>query len=388
MPYSQFNRKLQLRVAYLKAKGWQQNQIAAELNIPEVQVSRVLKAAKANGFLEANPRFDEKKCTPKELAELKLGDRLEGLLPGLQKVAAGNGIDISTSVSRIHVMPHSASGVSPADIRQRLALFAAFSAPDLIQRLGVSKLCGVTWGFTVASVVEALEAYDCSVLKPHNKRTFIATCGEPYSMEPESSSSSRIVLKLNRLQEGNTRTAFTLTGVPAFIPPEFDYDAILPFIHRHTAFGMIFGSSALKRRRAKINKLDTVITSVGAIAKPTSTFHDELVRKSGLNADELKELTFGDIGGVSMERGGLDEEDQVQFRKISKMWIGITLHDLRKVVERAAEKKKPGVVVLTIGKHKARVVYEAVRRGLVSELFIDQDLAFALADLIKKPPSD
>ena len=142
------------------------------------------------------------------------------------------------------------------------------------------------------------------------------------------------------------------------------------------------------RGKALISKIDTVLTSVGAMSTPVSTFHGELVKQSGLKVGELKELTYGDVGGASLERAGLDAESHRQFERVANMWMGITPEDLQSVVKRAAGSKKPGVIIVTFGKHKARIVFEAVRRGLVSELFIDQDLAFSLLELCQNPPED
>jgi hypothetical protein len=69
------------------------------------------------------------------------------------------------------------------------------------------------------------------------------------------------------------------------------------------------------------------------------------------------------------------------------MFTGITIADIEALAKRTAvsdgQDRRPGIVVLAIGENKARIVYEVVRRGLVTELIIDHDLAFELGRLCK-----
>ena len=45
----------------------------------------------------------------------------------------------------------------------------------------------------------------------------------------------------------------------------------------------------------------------------------------------------------------------------------------------------PGIIVLAIGANKASVVHEALRRGLIQHLFMDEDLADRLGEICAVP---
>jgi len=112
------------------------------------------------------------------------------------------------------------------------------------------------------------------------------------------------------------------------------------------------------------------------------------MNKSGCSLAELKELAHGNIGGVLIKRSKLAPAADEKFERIAATWIGVSEEDLKNVVASSASKrkKKPGVVVLAIGANKAEIVRAVVSRGLVSELFVDQELATKLAELCGLDP--
>jgi DNA-binding transcriptional regulator LsrR (DeoR family) len=302
-------------------------------------------------------------------------------------VAIRAGRPKNLALRRIHVLPSGGSGGSPRLPDDRLIDFASCVAPELLARVANSNVCGVTWGKTLGKAVEAVARLDPTPLR-NGRRQFIATCGEPFSMEALESSSSHIAESLNNLQGGNGDNISTLRGIPAFIPQEFNRNQkIIQFIHGHTAFGRIFGKSPAERQKSAISELDTVITSVGMFEDPPTKFVKELMAVSGCDLADLKKLAHGDIGGVLIRRSDLTEGEAGDFARIADMWIGISSEDLKGVVARSAGTAQPGVVVLAIGANKADIVYEVVHRGLVSELFVDQDLAFGLAKLCGVDPN-
>jgi DNA-binding transcriptional regulator LsrR (DeoR family) len=370
-----------MHVAYLISQGFRPRQISQFLNWPkEPQITRLMNQAREDGYIASVPAFNFEKCKPEDLAELENLDLSIRLCQQLRAVATIARSDGHVPLRGIRILPSNGSGQGPVSIEERQKYFSACVAAELLARIARSRVCGVTWGHTLAKAVDAVARLHPESLRK-GKRQFIAICGEPFSMEALQASSSHIAESLNSLQGGKGAEVSTLRGIPAFIPPGFNRDEILRFIHGHTAYGRIFGKTPGKQKGSVISELDTVLTSVGTFEDPPSKFVEELMAKSNCDLACLKKLAKGDIGGVLIRHSDLPEAEAKEFARIAAMWIGVSEEDLKGVVTRSAHmrKKKPGVVVLAIGANKTDIIYEVVRRGMVSELFVDQELAAGLA---------
>src|SRR5262249_441522 len=99
--------------------------------------------------------------------------------------------------------------------------------------------------------------------------------------------------------------------------------------------------------------------------------------------ERLRSLVVGDLGSVLIPVPGRKQDQEV--KELNELRNGIQLKHLEAIAERAARSQSsPGVVVVAIGKNKARVLCELVHRGLINELIIDQDLAKALEVLLRQ----
>jgi DNA-binding transcriptional regulator LsrR (DeoR family) len=179
---------------------------------------------------------------------------------------------------------------------------------------------------------------------------------------------------------GTNDTALSLGAVPDRIPTAFFRDegankVIREFLNCVSGYNQIYsGPSAL------VHQIDTVLTSVGSCyGKSNDPWLNELVRRDGLKTDKLDRLTRGDIGGVFLPRDGLTPPDRQLVEELNQRWTGISEVHLRECARRASAAGRPGVIILAVGRFKAEVVRESVRRGLVNELIVDQDLAGELA---------
>ena len=64
------------------------------------------------------------------------------------------------------------------------------------------------------------------------------------------------------------------------------------------------------------------------------------------------------------------------------MWTGVRLKHLQRIAQQAERRKRPGVIVVSLGIDRAEIIAEAVRCGLINELIVDRSLADALARVL------
>jgi DNA-binding transcriptional regulator LsrR (DeoR family) len=65
----------------------------------------------------------------------------------------------------------------------------------------------------------------------------------------------------------------------------------------------------------------------------------------------------------------------------NRRWTGISLEQYAACAQRSVAQQSPGVVVVAIGKNKAEAVHDAVARGLINNLLVDEELALAVDSL-------
>jgi len=127
-----------------------------------------------------------------------------------------------------------------------------------------------------------------------------------------------------------------------------------------------------------IDRLDTILTGVGAPTHPRGYWGDALISTKGINCEALSTLITGDIGGVLLPHSIIKDNEPNAFKILRHGWMGITEEKMQKCAENAFHNKTAGVIVVAIGANKAKSVYESMKRKLVNTLVIDLDLAEAL----------
>ena len=262
---------------------------------------------------------------------------------------------------------------------ERTRYFSGQVAPLLVSLLSQASHAGVAWGRTVAAAISGVKRL-CELPPPRFRDPLVcvATVGGlvgELKVRAESSSSilaSRLAEAIN----GDWEHLYTLHGLEAFISYLDNSEEI--HIHkkrvsRFPNYQAIFGAPG---RAGVIDRLDAIITSCGDAHHYNQFWTTELPRL-GVSPEKLNRLTYGNIGGVLLEREGLAPADQALCDDIARRWTGIT----RQHYEQCAQ-RKPGVIALALGHNKADVVLKCVELGLISELLIDEDLAMALWDKV------
>lgn len=365
------------QVAYLISRGFPQQEAGGLLGMNTNDVARLVRHARALGLLK-RPVFSEDvflRLWPNSKRRINLESLRFGLklLKGLQTNAQREHRRIAlTQVKVLSTVSYETTSDAWAD---RLSDFGRQALPYFHDVLLKAKVCALGWGGTVGAIISAAEQEGFSESLPHP--TLAATCGELFDYLDFGNASSSLVERLHLLLGGKKSAAYTFRGVPAMLN-----DAALRnfYLQKHPGYRAVFGPGGFDDR------FDAISTSVGTFEQQgVHAFKRALIAEWGATEDSLKEISWGDLGGVLVPRKKLTVEGKKEFERISSLWTGITLEHYRKTATRAAglatsqAKEIPGVVVFAIGNNKAEIVHEIVKAGLVNRIVIDLDLAKALA---------
>lgn len=258
---------------------------------------------------------------------------------------------------------------------RRIRAFGNDVSPYLVSLLEKAVSVGVSWGETTAAAIGKLTLPDPS--RRSCPIVCVATVGGAVGELHANADNSASILA-NTLAEalnGDSDNAITLHGVPAFISYPKDrakVDVIQDFIanlENHRAIVDRGGNNG------RANRLGAILTSCGNAGQ--GKFWEKELLRMGIDTATFARLTFGDIGGVLLKKPDLSPGDETLFGDIESRWTGITRGHYEKCALR-----NPGVILLALAANKAEIVLKCVELGLVSELIIDSDLAWAINDKI------
>jgi DNA-binding transcriptional regulator LsrR (DeoR family) len=365
-----------LKAAYLCAeRDLTQAEVGRLLGgLSQSRVSRLLKRADERGWLHRSYRFVTDGLPDDLLAQLKRLVEPSTLVDRLARIESTTRVP----VRRVHVLDCGANRDNKRAITARLTRFGRAAAPPLGELLQRSDTFAVTWGGTISHVVEGLK--HAPPMLPRANR-YVPVCGEPLDQASSQETSSHLAERLHDIVRSTALPPPSLTGVPALIGRRFhgaDARGIRRFVEQAGSFREVFGKAS-----PLINKVDSLLTSVGPAQRPMGFVHEELLKAGStshtkLTTSALSRLVAGDIGGVLIPRRHLGARDRAQVERLNEMWTGATLAHLERVARQAARSNRPGVILVSIGDDRAEIVAEAVRYGLVNELIIDRHLADAL----------
>ena len=370
-----------LAAAFLRGE-FQLSQVEIGLllgGLSQSRVSRLLKLAEMRHWLDVRYRFlAGDLLTPERLGEFRALVKPKELLEVLESVKSETGV----GVREIRVVDTGGGGTSEraTDLRLiRLGRGAATRVGELLQR---SAVFAVTWGTTVSNIVEALAAAPPRLVRPVQ---FVPVCAEPHLRSSNKDTSSHLVARLHQLLQPQAPPPPSLTGVPALIPRGFtgeDAKSIRRFINQTASYSEIFAG-----KDPLINRVDTLITSVGPSKYPMGFIHDEVLSagslpRKKLTSARLSSLVVGDIGGVLIPRRDLSRADRAEVEALNAMWTGIHLKHLQRIARNARRNNRPGVIVVSLD--RPEIVAEVIRQGLVNELIIDRPSTLKVAQLLEE----
>ncbi len=386
-----------LAAAALAAQGKTQSEIAAELDLSQSAVSRVLRDVQDYIQIERSFRWDRlapdvQQEVRRRMSHREIGDRVARLAlahgqpaPGVLVVPLGEVTELGPQF-------------------EAFATPAAMALRDLLEE--VRGRVGVAWGSTLWHTTQALRSI--LPLRPFRERIpieFVPLCGDPLIViDPQERyadrTSSRIVSDLSKAVNGDEPRPAWLGLVPAFIPRAFkrhEIRVIDRLIDLAPQYARIFGPRipASRPMPAPIaGDLHMIITAAGPSKRPLGFGRNPLLGLKEAESRALAENIYGDIGGAllprlsetSGRRGG-EPLPHPLVQELRKRWTGLKIEHLKACSTRAfseRSKSRPGVTLLSFGASHVEVVLEAVRQGLVNQLIIGSDLEEALAKAL--PP--
>jgi DNA-binding transcriptional regulator LsrR (DeoR family) len=363
-----------------------QGEIARLLDVSQSLVSRLLKRADQRGWLKVEYRFQSTGLTADRLAYLRRFLEPKGLMESLKGVHSRTGV----RVRELRVVNSGGRGTSRRVLDSRIRHFGLQAAGRVGELIRQSDVFGVTWGTTVSHVVEGIAT---GPLPQAGRSTrFVPVCAEPLDQASNKDTSSHLVRQLHDLFQPDTPLPPSLTGVPALIPRSFrgtDARGIRKFVEHAASYREVFGS-----RSPLIEKVDSLLTSVGPSRRPMGFMYEELLRAGStpskkLTAAALTALVAGDIGGVLLPRRDLTAAERREVHRLNAMSTGVTLTHLERIARDADSTRRPGVIVVSLGgADRAEIIAEAVRWGLINELIVDQQLVEALTRVLSNQPSE
>jgi DNA-binding transcriptional regulator LsrR (DeoR family) len=261
---------------------------------------------------------------------------------------------------------------------QRFGRLAAGRMQELLPRM---RLVGVTWGKTIARLVDGLRQLNPQAPSLPRPVQFVPLTGEPLAFPDPETSSSTLAHRLGEVFTPGAHSLHSLAAVPAFIPAKFPRKSqatIRNFIAEIAGYRAVFEPAGPDRKTQEplVDRLDAIVTGVGTVSAGVSgRLLDDRVAAEGVTKEELQERAVGDIGGVFLPRAARDPV----VRGINERWTGVRLEHLARCATAAADDpQRVGVVVVAIGRAKVEVTLACVRAGLITELILDHDLAAAL----------
>lgn len=387
-------------VAWLLSQGKTQKEIAELMGVSQPVVSRLKERAETEKWLKTEVTCD---LTLEQKAEAQKRvwpdfKRLLDVLADAAARAAGNPF----VPAGVRVYDTGGRAIDPDGYNQQLRQFGRLAANrlgDLLRPEDV-KVVGVTWGKTIACLIEAIEIRYPTPLRKLNPIDFVPLSGVLLSDPSIELSSTTLVAKLHKIVNGQESGARSLAAVPARIPAKFqrtgaeltasERKTLKKFIDDIPGYQAIFEGASGKPR---VDEIDFILTSVGCdYSQSNDPWLDEMISHETLTKGELARVAIGDLGGIFLptptanptptaKKSDLEKQDEINEKKldeINRRWKGATIKHVKNCAAQAAERNAPGVIVIAMGARKARIVLECVRKGLVNQLIIDRDLAEAI----------
>ena len=377
-----------LLAAYYKAQDptLTQREIGEKANLgTQAQVSRLLTEAREKGYLREIfefpadlPQEERRKIENSFFHQhSELEDALAQRARELNDTRSGGG----SPFRRLHVV--AAPGLEDDKARDKAFQYFGASAAEIVAGyIDEADECSVAWGRTIEATVRHVRPRSTSL---EWEKTFMPIAGEPTNHEPNGVSPSDAARTLAAAWPGSEH--LSLRGVQARIPKsvhERDKDNIARALVGYSKnYQKIFGVPG-GQDRPLIAQVPMILTGIGDVHTSERTSESEsgadpwYLETASAEDRSVLELAVGNIGGVWIARGDIEEADKKKVEHVNERWLGAQ-HDDFKHCSLTADmiRHRPGVVVLAVEPEKAKIILEALY--LMNVLIVSSQLADTLA---------
>jgi DNA-binding transcriptional regulator LsrR (DeoR family) len=390
-------------VALLSSEGSSPGLIAKELELTASETSKLAALATSRGLMTKRIELGPGWGSGHESAATQLlGRSTVPLRVVLQRAGEAR---LITPPLTVRVFP-----TTIADWPDRLAEFGRASAGYVRKLIQSAASVGFSWGETLYGVCRGVERLSTPGSTPQRLIRMFPICGEPLA-GLSSHSASMLASRFSEAINGTALHVPSLASIPFMVPLNFrddaplnggwlsEVDTIKKLAGRVSAqieiFGDRFGSSRPTRRRPRkrawIDDVSMIVTSVGQQDLPFGRIEDEVLESSGLNRASLRAIAAAEIAGVILPKpeAELSSADGRRIERIQNHWLGLSIESLARCAERArrngaSSPSAMGVVVVALGASKASAVLECMCRygGLVTHLVCDGELEARLRVLL------
>lgn len=344
------------------------------------------------------PEFDWSRVNAGEKAELLAIHDVDGLSAVLTEGLAG----ISVPARRLEatvILTRSGAAGEDAQHSARPSDFYDGAARALWDLLTPANVVGITWGRTLSLLLDAARKLRLAPRYTKDETsdqrpTIIPLCGEPLASTNSSTWSSSALTQ----EFGTALTAppadhyLSLGMIPVFLPgpkafDEDDVKSVKKLLGFSPAYKKIFGAGAGRDGAAGnelplAQRLDIVITSISQENEAFGVGGDPDFTWKTLQLSKFANLVVGDLAGIPLPRPDASDDD---LAPLMNRWTGLQKDHLSRCAARAsAQANAPaGVIVVGAGCERAACIVEAVRRGLVNHVVVDEELGRALIERLQ-----
>lgn len=369
-------------VGLLYERGFAQSEIAARLDVDPSGISkRVTRAVDLGWFERVPPVRALRDRIPTDLLRAAQ-DALDLSLPALRLQEGLRGA--YGGAVRVTVVAGPSRRKAKEGWDARAAAVGRRAGERLVEALHdpAIRVVGIVWGVTMRALVDRVTEMSSDaktkdlVVVPLGGEPLLA--GQTY---PGALTSAVLAADLATACGADQSRQVQMPPIPAFIPARRprEVKAIRGFIEEYQGYRRIFGPGGL------VGEIQALLTSAAGLdlAYLSDPWLNALLDAGNLDLKALAGLMVGNVAGLVLPRPGLGRADLRRVEELNERHMGLTLSQLEACAKRCASNGDPGVVLAAHGDSKTQTIVEALRRRMVNELVLDDELAESLADHLK-----
>ena len=372
-------------VAVLTAQGLRQEEIAELLGISQSGVSRAVREAKKDGIL-----VQKMMCTlpRKRRMELAVKAHCDDLLDRLVAIQDPNKRHLK-ELWIVDVGSEATKKPGAKGYEDRVRGFSKKVAAHLVhESFDRVRSIGWTWGITLHHIVQSLvddHADEAGMRSADPILSFPVSGNPPPGCDNVLRNPAILAERFNAWINGDNGRSEIYSNAPASLPHGFDGDrgrTLREYFESHESYVRIF-----KGEDPLIASVDTMLTSAGNACRIEDPWVAAAAHEADMDPSTLEQWTHGNLGGTFLEKQDAPDDMKEEIDGVNGRWLGVTTEHFEACAARAAADENLSGVILAASGNKKEIAIEAVRRSLVSTLYVDQDLAHQISKALEQEAS-